>query len=54
MAYSLVMPHISIRVSEKEKADYRELADSDGRDLTEIIKTYLNKLIARSHPAQRK
>ena len=42
------MPHISIRVSAKEKEEYRSLAEKLDRDLTEIVKTYLSRLIAVS------
>jgi hypothetical protein len=42
------MPHISIRVTEEEKEQYRQLVEREGRPLTEIIKRYLNRIVRSS------
>lgn len=41
------MPHISFRVTTEEKEQFRQVAQTDGRDLTTIIKDYLKKLYQR-------
>jgi hypothetical protein len=43
--FDLSTTHISIRVTEEEKEQYRQLAEKDGRTLTEIIKSYLCRLL---------
>lgn len=44
------MTHISFRITEQEKMDYAVLAVKMETTLTEIIKTYLNRLVKKHLP----